>query len=84
MNCANSDLSIGQLVILIDDDGYMPPHGSYGEIVEGMDQDGDYGVLFPSHPCPNPPGVHWYAPRAWLRPITGLPIDEETREELTA
>ena len=37
--------------------------------------------LRPKSRNPKNPLIAW---DAWLRPITGLPIDEETREELTA
>ncbi|TDV06045.1 hypothetical protein C7408_12426 [Paraburkholderia caballeronis] len=68
-------MKVGTVVILIGTDGYMPPIGSYGEIVEPLDMDGDYGVLFPLHPCQNPPGIHWYARGTWLLPVSGLQTD---------
>lgn len=62
-------MNIGQMVLLIDTDGYMPPLGTIGTIIEPIDSDDDYGVSFPSHPCPHPPGPHWYAHKAWLVPL---------------
>jgi len=79
-----NDLRVGTVVILVGTEGYMPPLGSYGEIVESIDADGDYGVLFPLHPCPNPPGIHWFAPRDWLLPVSGMPIDEDVTDEVPA
>jgi hypothetical protein len=64
--------------MLVGTDGYMPPFGALGQIVEPMDEDGDYGVLFFAHPCPNPPGIHWYAPPSWLMPIDGNEKQTET------
>jgi hypothetical protein len=62
-------VNVGQIVLLVGTDDYMPPIGSVGEIVEAQDADGDYGVEFAGHPCPNPPGTHWYAHRTWLVPL---------------
>jgi hypothetical protein len=60
-------LKIGQLVMLVGSDGYMPPFGAIGEIV-AFDGE-EYEVLFPRHPCPVPPGVTWFAEPSWLMPI---------------
>lgn len=62
-------MKIGTLVVLIGTDGYMPPLGACGEIVSREDVDGDYDVLFPHHPCPNPPDTSWIAHRSWLLPV---------------
>lgn len=62
-------MRIGQLVMLVGTDGYMPPLGAIGEIVGPLDEDGDYEVLFPQHLCPVPPGVTWAAQAHWLMPI---------------
>lgn len=61
-------MRIGQLVMLTGTDGYMPPLGSIGEIVEAFDGE-DYGVDFPGTPCPVPPEPYWYVPPQYLMPI---------------
>lgn len=65
-------MKIGTPVCLVGTDGYMPPIGSCGVIVEGIDDMDDYGVEFPDHPCPVPPDSHWYAHKSWLVPLTPL------------
>jgi hypothetical protein len=60
-------LRIGQLVMLVGSEGNMPPFGAYGEII-GYEH-GDYEVLFPKYPCPNPPGITWLAAPNWLMPV---------------
>ena len=60
-------LNIGQKVMLIGCDNYMPPLGAIGEIA-GY-EDGCYDVLFPKYPCPVPPGVTWCALPRWLMPL---------------
>ena len=62
-------LKVGQLVMLIGCDAFMPPLGAVGEIVGPLDEFGDYEVLFPRHPCPVPPGVTWETQAHWLMPI---------------
>lgn len=62
-------MKIGTNVCLVGTDGYMPPIGSCGVIVEALDDDGDYGVDFPDCPCSHPPGPHWYAHHSWLIPL---------------
>lgn len=59
---------IGTLVLLVFDDCPLesPPVGAYGEVVSALDDDGDYEVLFPHHPCPVPPGEWWFIPASWL------------------
>lgn len=69
------------LVILIGTDGFMPPISSIGEIVE--DFDGlDFGVLFPHFPCPAGPEIYWYIPPSMLRPVSGLPLQEDEQTEI--
>ena len=75
-------LKIGQLVMLVGCDGYMPPLGAIGEVV-GF-EDGDYDVLFPKHPCPVPPGITWCAAPSWLMPIYGEAADKDLEQEYTA
>ena len=60
---------IGQMVMLVGTDGFMPPFGAIGEVT-GYDGE-DYDVLFPKHPCPVPPGITWCALPNWLMPIDG-------------
>lgn len=73
-------MKCGQLVMLIGTDGFMPPMGAVGEIVEAFDGE-DYGVDFPHHPCPVPPEPYWYVPPRMLMPIDGAratQVDEVT------
>lgn len=63
-------MNIGQLVMLIGTDGFMPPMGAIGQIVEGYDGE-DYGVDFPRHICPAGPEPYWYVPPNMLMPING-------------
>jgi len=62
-------MKIGQLVMLIGTDGYMPPFGAVGEIVRAFDGE-DYGVMFPRHPCPVQ-SPEWFVPPYMLMPING-------------
>lgn len=62
-------MKIGQLVMLIGTDGFMPPLGAVGEIVGPLDKYSEHEVLFPRHPCPVPPGVTWEVPVKWLMPL---------------
>ncbi|WP_314435818.1 hypothetical protein [Massilia timonae] len=64
-------MKVGQLVMLVGTDGYMPPMGAVGEIVKSFDGE-DYGVLFPRHPCPVE-SPEWYVPPHMLMPIGGAP-----------
>ena len=66
-------MKIGQLVMLIGTDGFMPPLGAVGEIVGPLDAYGDHTVLFPHYPCPVPPGVTWEAQAQWLMPLNDGP-----------
>lgn len=66
-------MKAGQLVMLVGTDGYMPPMGAVGEIVEPFDGE-DYGVLFPRHPCPVE-SPEWYVPPHMLMPIGGAPAE---------
>lgn len=60
-------MNIGQLVMLIGADGFMPPLGSIGEIAEAFDGE-DYGVDFPGNPCPVGEPI-WYVPPQYLMPL---------------
>ena len=62
-------MKVGQLVMLVGTDGFMPPLCAVGEIVGPLDEYGDHKVLFPRHPCPVPPGVTWEAQAHWLMPL---------------
>lgn len=64
-------MKLGQLVMLVGTDDFMPPLGAIGEIVGLLDDDGDYRVIFPKYPCPVE-DITWYAQAHWLMPITGL------------
>lgn len=77
-------MKIGTPVCLVATDGYMPPVGSCGVIVEPLDDAGDYGVEFDGHPCPNPPGTHWYAHTSWLVPLTPLAEPQPDAEKEVA
>ena len=66
-------MKVGQLVMLVGTDGFMPPMGTVGEIVEAFDGE-DYGVLFPRHPCPVE-SPEWYVPPSMLMPIGGPPVE---------
>lgn len=66
--------------MLIGTDGYMPPIGAVGEIVEAFDGE-DYGVWFERHPCPVPPEPYWYVPPEYLMPINRL--NEPQPERMT-
>lgn len=76
-------MKIGQMVLLINTDGFMPPVGSYGEIVGALDFMGDHEVLFPNHPCPNPPSITWEVPASFLMPINdGVKIKYNEKENV--
>ena len=77
-------LKIGQIVMLIGTDGYMPPIGSIGEVMGEIDSWGDHEVLFPSFPCPNPPGITWEAHSSWLMPIGDWNREKAKEAEVTA
>lgn len=63
-------MRIGQRVMLIGTDGFMPPMGSIGTVQSPIYEDGDCEVLFPEYPCPNPPGITWVAHWTWLLPLS--------------
>lgn len=69
-------MKVGQLVMLVGTDGFMPPLGAVGEIVGPLDEYGDYEVLFPRHPCQVPPGITWEAQAQWLMPLNDGPSVE--------
>lgn len=66
-------MNVGQCVMLIaqwDEPGCtIPPIGAVGEIVEPMDCEGDYYVLFPDHPCLFDREAEWFTPHWALIPI---------------
>lgn len=62
-------MKVGQLVMLVGTDGFMPPLGAVGEIVGPLDPVGDHEVLFPHHPCPVCEPT-WEIPARWLMPIS--------------
>jgi hypothetical protein len=67
---------IGDVVVLVGTDGYMPPLGSTGEVLSGIDSFGDYEVYFPVYPCPVPPETSWYIQEQFLKPFAPLSVDE--------
>ena len=79
-------MKVGQMVMLISCDNFMPPLGACGEIVGALDSCGDHEVLFPHFLCPVPPGVTWEIPEVWLMPLNdGIFRDEiTTSKELEA
>ena len=68
-------MKVGQLVVLIGADGFMPPLGAVGEIVGPLDKCGDHEVLFPKHPCPVSEPT-WEVPARWLMPLNDGPQQE--------
>ena len=74
-------MRLGQLVMLVGTDGFMPPMGAIGEIVEAFDGE-DYGVDFERHPCPVGPERYWYVPPQFLMPINRRP-EEDARYPLS-
>ncbi len=82
-------MKIGQKVMLIAVDDFMPPIGAIGFIASTLDEDGDYLVDFPDHPCPalGEGGVfepEWYIPDPWLLPIDDDALAFTTERELCA
>jgi hypothetical protein len=68
-------MNVGDMVMLIGCDDFMPPIGSVGEIV-GTDLTGgifDFEVHFPDHPWPgsrvDPTWPNWLIPPYWLMKI---------------
>lgn len=68
-------MKVGQLVMLVGQDGLMPPLGSCGCIVGPLDEVGDHEVLFPRYLCPVPPGFTWEVPARMLIPLTPPPVE---------
>jgi hypothetical protein len=71
-------MKVGQLVMLVGCDSFMPPLGTIGWIVGPLDGHGDHEVLFPRWPCP----VHevtWEIPACWL-----MPVDDGEMPEMLA
>lgn len=66
-------MRVGDIVMLIGSDGFMPNLGALGVIVEPFDGE-DFGVMFPGWPCPVKPGLQWYVPPRWLMLIPPRPI----------
>lgn len=73
-------MNIGQLVMLIGCDDFMPPLGACGEIVGELDSYGDHEVLFPKYLCPVQ-DITWEIPAKWLMPLNdGSPLEQVERE----
>jgi hypothetical protein len=78
--------------MLIGGDGFMPPMGSTGNIIEGplwdlYDEQGepDYNVIFEGHPCPID-DESWNCLHSWLIPLNDKPevtINEIEKEACT-
>lgn len=62
-------LRVGTKVMLVGNDGFMPPMGAVGYVHGPLDLYGDHEVYFPKHLCPVPPGVTWEIPARWLMPV---------------
>lgn len=66
-------MKIGQKVMLIGVDNFMPPIGSVGFTLSAVDEDGDIWVDFPGHPCPvSEP--EWAIKAVWLMPINEISL----------
>lgn len=78
-----SNLGVGQMVVLVADLG-GPPVGAVGEVLRGVDWEGDYLVDFPGHPCmvPDEDGPYWFCQRSELMPINFGPqlVNQETEQ----
>ena len=82
-------MPIGQRVMLIywnaapGDDLYLPI-GATGEIWSHLDEDGEYDVMFPDHPCPvSLPDTSWIVPAQWLIPLDDVEeLKHATHDEL--
>lgn len=61
-------LKLGQVVMLIGKDDFMPPIGAIGEVIKTVDSDGDCEVMFEQYPCPVE-SPEWVVPQVWLIPI---------------
>ena len=72
-----NDIQVGDLVVLIGCDNFMPPLGAEGEVVGPLDCYGDHEVLFPKYPCPVET-ITWEIPKVWLMKIYPLSELEDT------
>lgn len=68
-------MKVGDMVMLIGCDNFMPPCGVVGTIIRPFDGE-DFAVDFPSYPCPVE-SPEWYVPPQWLMVI---PPPESTRQ----
>jgi hypothetical protein len=57
--------------MLIRSEEGMPPLGTRGIVVSGVDAEGDCDVLFAGFPCQVPPDTSWVAHRTWLLVLDG-------------
>ena len=67
-------MRVGQRVMLVGCDDFMPPLGACGVIVGPIDWLGDHEVVFPDHPWSAYTGStldtdSWEIPARWLMPL---------------
>lgn len=67
-------MKIGQIVMLVGCDNFMPPLGAVGEIVGALDSFNDHEVLFYKYPCPVEE-ITGGIPAKWLMPLKDDSID---------
>lgn len=72
-------MRLGQRVMLICKDDFMPPIGAEGFIASALDEYGDYLVNFPDFPCPVQE-IEWDVPSQWLIPINPPPATTQRKQ----
>lgn len=59
----------------------FPPIGTLGTTISGMDEDGDYDVMFDDHPCPsNNPDESWVTHKSLIIFIGTETIENRSAE----
>jgi hypothetical protein len=72
---------VGDVVMLIGCDDFMPPIGSVGVVTGWSYQGGlDYDVLFADHPCPVAE-PEWCIPPYWLMKVEPPKQTEQPKEK---
>lgn len=69
-------MKIGQIVMLVGCDNFMPPLGAVGEIVGALDSFNDHEVMFHKYPCPVCE-ITWEIPAKWLMPLKDETVSTE-------